>query len=135
MTLLVNVWLSHKPSGMARLPAGIAVKLSAGEGFPSLCFERPVAFSPVPVEWEPLGSGNASAGVEGQTKQPEATIEFEGPLGPASLLTLRCPTPERLSTGDWKSMHSFALLYRDGCCPSISCSQARPDLEPEGWLT
>ena len=135
VTLLVNVWLSHQPLGMARLPADIAATLSGYEGLPSLCFERPVAFLPVSVERSPLGCGYALVEVGGEKEQPEATIEFQGPLGPTSLLTLRYPTPERLSTGDRKSMHSFALSYGKGCCPSISSSQARPDLEPEGWLT
>lgn len=132
MTLLVNVWLSHKPSGMARLPVDIAANLSGGEGLPSLCFERPVAFSPVPVDWAPLGCGDASVGVEREKNPPEATIELEGPLGPTSFLTVRYPTLERLSTGDRKLLHSFALSYGEGCYPSISCSPARPDLEPEG---
>lgn len=131
VTLLVNVWLKHKPSGIARLPASIAQNLSGGVGYPFPCFEQRVSFFPVPVERVPLGCGKASARVAEAREQSEETIEFKGPLGPTTDLKLRLPTPERLSMSDWKALHSFELSYGEGRCPNISsCSNACPDLGP-----
>lgn len=114
MTLLVNVWLGHKPAGSAPLPASVASALSRGRDLPSLSFNRPVAFVPVPIEKEML-----------LETEPSAMV-VEAPLGPTILLELLAPVPERLlSTADRRSMHSFVLMYGGGCCSRISTRRAR----------
>lgn len=123
VTLLVNVWLSHKPKGIAPLPARIAASLSSGGlgAPPSLCFDRPVAFSPVSVnkEKETL-LRQEEAGVPSVGETGGSTMVIKAPLGPTLLLELRAPTPQRLSTGDLTALHSFALVYREGTFPRVS---------------
>lgn len=123
VTLLVNVWLSHKPKGIAPLPASIAASLSGNRGLsaqPSLCFDRRVAFSPVSIHKEEDTSllRQDQAGLSaGETKG--STTVIKAPLGPTLLLELRAPTPQRLSVGELKALHSFGLVYGDGGFPRV----------------
>lgn len=117
VTLLVNVWLSHKPEGVATLPADVAVTLSSrgASSSPLLCFDRPVALFPVSIgkENEALvrrqeADGVSVGGAEG------STMVINAPLGPTISLELRAPRPESLSVGRLKALHSFSLLCREG---------------------
>lgn len=122
MTLLVNVWLSHKPKGIAPLPADVAGSLS-NISVP-LCFDRPVDFVPVPVEKEKeTQPSQEEAGVSIRGTRPSSML-LNVPLGPTLVLEVRAPTPERLSTGGFEQAHSFALVYREGSHSRISTQQA-----------
>lgn len=114
VTLLVNVWQSHKPVGSARLPAGIAAALSKGLELPSLCFGRPVNFSPVLIGKEEMRfEMPALACVEG------SVVVLKAPLGPTSLVEIRVPTRETLSADGRIVLHAFVLLYEKGCRPRV----------------
>lgn len=122
VTLLVNVWLSHKPKGIASLPADVAGSLS-NISVP-LCFDRPGDFVPVPVEKEKeTQPSQEEAGVSIRGTKPSSML-LNVPLGPTILLEVRAPTPERLSTGGFKENHSFALVYAEGSHSRISTVQA-----------
>lgn len=116
VTLLVNVWLSHKPEGVAPLPADLAATLSSGGviASPLLCFDRPIPFIPVSIEKEN----------EALARRPEkadgATMVINAPLGPTLVLELQAPTPRRLSAGRLKALHSFALVFREESLSRIS---------------
>lgn len=125
VTLLVNVWLFHKPEGVAPLPADLAVSLSSrsASASPLLCFDRPVDFFPLSVgkQNEALVKRHEVGGVsEGEAKG--STMVINAPLGPTISVELRVPTPGSLSVGRLKALHSFALLYREG---SLSCVTTR----------
>lgn len=124
VTLLVNVWLSHKPEGVAPLPADLAATLSStGVGSsPSPCFDRPVAFFPVSV------IGNESEATVRRQEADGVSVEeaagsmmaINAPLGPTVSVELRLPTPERLSLGRLRALHSFALSCKEGVLARIS---------------
>lgn len=123
VTLLVNVWLSHKPKGVEPLPATIAAALSCGDlsAQPSLCFDRPAAFAPVSIHEEihtPPLLQQEEAGIPVRDTRGRTMI-IQAPLGPTLSLEMQTPTPQRLSMGDLKALHSFALVYREGCFPRV----------------
>lgn len=121
VTLLVNVWLSHKPKGIAPLPGDVAGSLS-NNSIP-LCFDRPVEFVPVPVEKEnETQPSQEETGVSVRGTKPSSML-LNVSLGPTLLLEVRAPTPERLSTGSLKETHSFALVSKDGSHSRISTLQ------------
>lgn len=124
VTLLVNVWLSHRPEGVAPLPADLAATLSSrGAGLPpSPCFDRPVAFFPVSMvgkENEPTVRRQEPGGVSVEETEG-STMVISAALGPTISLELRVPTPERLSAGRLKALHSFAVSCEDGRLARIS---------------
>jgi len=53
------------------------------------------------------------AGVSVEETEGSAMV-INAPLGPNISLELRVPTPERLSVGRLKALHSFALLCKEG---------------------
>eukprot|EP00903_Cladosiphon_okamuranus_P007847 g7590.t2 len=117
VTLLVNVWLSHKPEGVEALPADLAATLSSRSASPSplFRFDRPVAFFPMSIEneSEALTRRQEADGVSlGEAEVP--TMVIVAPLGPAISLELRAPRPDSLSVGRLKALHSFALSCRQG---------------------
>lgn len=136
MTLLVNVWLSHRPDGVSSLPAALAASLSTSSGPgapPRPRFDRPVLFSPVPVEEKegkkekrgnetPLRQERADgmAMASGRKTGEESVVVIREPLGPTLLLELRAPAPERLLAGGLKALHSFALVCGEGSSSRIS---------------
>lgn len=114
ITLLVNVWLSHKPTGSTRLPAGVAATLSKGLELPPLCFDRPIKSSPVLIDKEAIRFETpALACVEG------SVVVVKAPLGPTCLVEIRVPTREVLSTDGRIDLDAFVLLYEKGCRPRI----------------
>lgn len=130
VTLLVNVWLSHRPDGVSPLPAALAASLSTMSDGPVSPlrprFDRPVAFSPVPVGEEneqrnetPLRRERAD-GMASAREAGESAVVIRELLGPTLLLELRAPAPQRLLAGDLKSLHSFALVCREGRSSRIS---------------
>lgn len=127
VTLLVNVWLSHKPAGISPLPARIAATLSKGVEVPALSFERPVVFYPVSIQQETPRSDGAV-----QREAQASTVIIKAPLGPKCMLELMVPTSGRLSTGECNALHSFALLYREGCHSRIVTREGGEQGEVEG---
>ncbi|CAM9141125.1 unnamed protein product [Scytosiphon promiscuus] len=120
-TLLVNVWMSHKPAGIAPLPADIATSLTSRHRDPSvpflLSFGRPVDFTPVPIvsRKELVHQHQEDAGVIPLGINQASEMLIDVPLGPTILLEVRAPSPGRLAAGDLKSLHSFEVLYGEGC--------------------
>lgn len=120
VTLLVNIWLSHKPKGISPLPASIAASLSGGgPSAPlSLRFDRPFTFSPVSVN-DRKDTQLPRQEQAGVSEPRGSTMLIKAPLGPSLFLELRTPTPQRLSMGDLKWLNSFALVYRESGFPRI----------------
>lgn len=110
VTLLVNVWLSHKPSGVAPLPRSIAASLSRASDVPELSFERPLEFHPVSVE--STRAANTRGGVFETTG--DSTVTIEAPLGPTCYLAFHAPSSKKLSTGDCEGRHSFLVSFEKG---------------------
>lgn len=121
VTLLVNIWLAHKPSGIAPLPKSIALTLSKGLDIASICFDRKATFSPVRVEEETVlrRGGVGAQGVDAEGVAEASTVVVEAPLGPTVLLELRAPTVARLLTGDLRGLHSLLLIYGGKSCSRI----------------
>ena len=107
VTLLANVWLSHKPSGVSPLPPDIATSLGRAVDIPNLSFELQLEFHPVAVE----GSETTNDGGNISETAKGSTYAFEAPLGPTSYLEFYAPASKRLSTGDCKPRHAFVLRF------------------------
>jgi len=132
VTLLVNVWLSHRPDGVSPLPAALAASLSRSSGPgapPRPRFDLPVAFSPVPAEEnmtdakkrkETPSRQEKADGMVSARETGGSAVVIREPLGPTLLLELRAPAPDRLSAGDLKALHSFTLVCGAGSSSRIS---------------
>lgn len=127
VTLLVNVWLAHKPAGIRPLSSSIANTLSANlRDFGNPSFDQAIDFTPVPVAKRCTHSEDTIAGRE--TGGAKAMM-IEAPLGPTSLLQLRAPTPDSLSTGGLERQCSFVLLYGEDCRSRIAVCQKRANVQ------
>lgn len=123
VTLLVNVWLSHRPEGIAPLPPELAATLSSRDASasPLLSFDRPVAFFPVSIGTDDEALVRRQEADEfsvGETGG--STMVINAPLGPTLFLELQAPTPGILSVDCLRALHSFALVHREGSLARIS---------------
>lgn len=84
-----------------------------------LSFGRPVEFTPVLIDNQSEVPSRRQAkttnSVTGRGPNQASEMIFDVPLGPTILLEVRAPTPERLSTGGLKALHSFEIFYTEGC--------------------
>lgn len=117
VTLLVNVWLSHKPLEIAPLPQAIAAMLSRAPDLPVLNFDHPVMFSPVrlPVNDAVSNGDDSDRGVA-----LTATVAVKMALGTATFLEMCVPRSETMSEGKRRGLHAFLLQLEDGFRARIS---------------
>lgn len=98
VTLLVNVWVSHKPLGVRPLPPGVATKLSQGCRYPVPCFNLPMDFTPVAV------GEAAEAGAM-------SVQNLRAVLGSNLVLDICVPMPDALVTLGRRGLSAFRLEF------------------------
>lgn len=115
VTLLVNVWLSHKPLGIAPLPHAIAATLGRGADLPALNFEHRVAFAPVklPTDAE-IRDGCVGQGASEEGGLGTNTVFIKTPLSTTACLEMYLPRSETLSTQERRGLHAFVLRSESG---------------------
>lgn len=115
VTFLVNVWLSHKPLGIAPLPQALAATISRAPDLPPLDFDHSVTFAPVklPVNDDSdIGASDRDALV--------ATVGVKAALGTATFLEMCVPRSETWSARERRGLHAFVLRLEDGFRARIS---------------
>lgn len=132
MTLLVNVWLSHKPLGIAPLPNVVAAILSRATDFRGLDFSHKVNFSPVNLPLESTGrdgcansgsgGGSCDGNSVGDSDVAPTTVEIKAALAATTFIEMCLPTPEALSTSTRQDLHAFLVQFKNGCRARISSS-------------
>lgn len=110
MTLLVNVWLCHKPLGIAPLPQAVAATLGRGADLPALNFEHRVEFSPVklPINAESCDSCGDDGVSEGGALGRKCVF-IKTPLSTTTCLEMYLPRSEILSAQERRGLHAFVL--------------------------